>query len=413
MKKTISLILTIAMTFMCVSAFAFFNDIDSDTASWAGEAINELSQKGIINGYGDGTFRPNGNVTRAEFAKMLTLSFKTDAANKTFNDTKDHWAEKYINSAASVMYNPSESFNADSDATRADIAYAVAKALGLCVKDESVSDKFSDFNLVEEEMKTIVAAAIENKVIIGYEDATLKPNNPVTRAEAAVIIFRAINSSVPGEVLPDKPEEIPEPPADEKPSEGVEHIYTLYSGQDFLLVESVSKTNLTVKGEDAFRINYQIAATGKEYSSIIPCDVEVKGLKTSLEEIRPGDVLIVSTAFHGYIGHLYVLASFGESVPSFDSPYSGTGDYTLAYGKVTAVKESGRAAVVSVDNGIQTTDEFVLNNVDVNLYSSWSKASKWTLGDAGDIDTEKGDIYVLIRYTNGASTEVIINNIRK
>ena len=120
----------------------------------------------------------------------------------------------------------------------------------------------------------------------------------------------------------------------------------------------------------------------------------------------------MSTAFHGYIGHLYVLSSFGEVVPAFNSPYSGTGDYTVSYGKVTDVKPAGKTVILSIDNGVEVKEEIVINQTDVNLYSSWAKGDKWTLGDMGDIDAENGDTYVFIRFTNGVSTDVVVNNIR-
>lgn len=409
MKKIFSILLILTFVFGTINVFAQFNDIDDTTKSWAGEAIDALFEKGIINGYEDGSFRPNGNVTKAEFAKMLVVSFKVEKSEKEFTDTKDHWAEKYIDSAAGVMYCPENEFAPDSDATRADIAYAVSNALGLSKSENNYADKFSDFNLLKEDMKDAVSSAIDAGIIIGYEDSTLKPEASVTRAEASVIIHRALNLSLKDENNEEKPEEnIPEPEENKK-----EHIYTLYPGRDFILIESVTKTSLEKKGEESYRLSYRLAGSEEKYSSLVPADVEVKGLRSSVEAICPGDVLIMSTAFHGYIGHLYVLSSFGEVVPLFDSPYSGTGDYTVSYGKVTDVKPAGKTVILTVDNGVEAKEEFVLNQTDVCLYSSWAKGDKWSAGDVGDIDPENGDTYVFIRFTNGVSTDVVVNNIRK
>jgi len=413
MKRILSLVLSLTVFFSTINVFAQFYDIDENTKTWAGEAIESLFEKGIINGYEDGSFRPEGNVTRAEFAKMLAMCFSGADNKKEFTDTKDHWAEKYIDSASGFMYCSGEEFEPDKDASRADIAYAVAKALGLEETKSDYSEKFSDFNLVKDEMKKEVASSIEKGIIVGYEDLTLRPENPVTRAEAAVIIHRALEIPEHSEDVGEEQKPQEKPPVDEeetKPQK--EHIYTLYPGSDYLLIESITKTSLEIDGEEAYRLTYRLANSGEKYSSVIPYDVEVKGVRSSLETIRPGDVLLMSTAFHGYIGYLHVLASFGHDVPSFDNPYTGLGDYTCAYGKIVSVKTSGKRMIVTLDDGIETKEVIVLKGTDTNLYSSWSKGDKWSVGDTGDLDSDKGDVYAFIRFTNGVSTEIMINDVR-
>ena len=75
----------------------------------ATEAVNMLTALGVIDGYEDGSFRPNGTVTRAQMAKMIFVVWnggKSDAKayqtmDSAFADTKDHWARGYINFCAS------------------------------------------------------------------------------------------------------------------------------------------------------------------------------------------------------------------------------------------------------------------------------------------------------------------------
>ena len=75
----------------------------------ATEAVNMLSALGVIDGYSDGSFKPDGTVTRAEMAKMIFVVWnggKSDAKayqtmDSAFADTKDHWARGYINFCAS------------------------------------------------------------------------------------------------------------------------------------------------------------------------------------------------------------------------------------------------------------------------------------------------------------------------
>nr|WP_252197147.1 S-layer homology domain-containing protein [Butyricicoccus faecihominis] len=75
----------------------------------ATEAVNMLTALGVIDGYDDGSFRPDGTVTRAQMAKMIFVVWnggKSDAKayqtmDSAFADTKDHWARGYINFCAS------------------------------------------------------------------------------------------------------------------------------------------------------------------------------------------------------------------------------------------------------------------------------------------------------------------------
>ena len=75
----------------------------------ATEAVDTLSALGVIDGYTDGSFKPNGTVTRAEMAKMIFVVWnggKSDASayqsmNSAFADTKNHWAAGYVNFCAS------------------------------------------------------------------------------------------------------------------------------------------------------------------------------------------------------------------------------------------------------------------------------------------------------------------------
>lgn len=71
-------------------AFAAFPDVPAD--EWYTEYVDFCTEKGIVNGFEDGTFRPTGYLRRSEFIKMLatsaSLSYKSELPGK-------HWAEQY------------------------------------------------------------------------------------------------------------------------------------------------------------------------------------------------------------------------------------------------------------------------------------------------------------------------------
>lgn len=101
LKKVISAAAALTLSASSFAAFAVnFPDVDS-TASYA-QAVQELSALDIISGYDDGTFKPEGLVTRAEITKMIVDARgegKTAAASAgttKFADSVDHWAKGYI-----------------------------------------------------------------------------------------------------------------------------------------------------------------------------------------------------------------------------------------------------------------------------------------------------------------------------
>ena len=97
--------LAFACAFTMFAGAAFTDSADIK----ATEAVNMLTALGVIDGYEDGSFRPNGTVTRAQMAKMIFVVWnggKSDAKayqtmDSAFADTKDHWARGYINFCAS------------------------------------------------------------------------------------------------------------------------------------------------------------------------------------------------------------------------------------------------------------------------------------------------------------------------
>ena len=78
-----------------------YTDVPAD--AWYNNAVSTLSNAGILDGYEDGTFRPDGNITRAEFATITArfLEASYDGGNR-FPDIDGHWAAEYINEAANA-----------------------------------------------------------------------------------------------------------------------------------------------------------------------------------------------------------------------------------------------------------------------------------------------------------------------
>ncbi|MBG0764821.1 MAG: S-layer homology domain-containing protein [Tissierellales bacterium] len=98
MKKTLTIIILILI--MTTGTLAYAGDFNDIKDTKYEEAVEFLSAFDVINGFGDGTFRPEESVTRGQMAKMLTvvLGYKDFSQNlqSSFADTQGHWADPYV-----------------------------------------------------------------------------------------------------------------------------------------------------------------------------------------------------------------------------------------------------------------------------------------------------------------------------
>ncbi len=129
----------------------------SDVAegSWCRRAIATLNSLGIIKGYNDGTFRPNAEITRAELATIISRFADLDVNTKTFSDISGHWAQKYIELAAGngwINGYKDGTFRPDEKIIRAETFAMINRVLGRVT--ENVSDLLpqSDMNMWSDNM---------------------------------------------------------------------------------------------------------------------------------------------------------------------------------------------------------------------------------------------------------------------
>ncbi|MGQ9533507.1 MAG: S-layer homology domain-containing protein, partial [Desulfotomaculales bacterium] len=166
---------------------------------WAEDVVLKLAARGVISGYPDGTFKPDNNVTRAEFAKMLAaaLDLAPDAgAAAGFADTAaiPAWAKGYVGAAVRaglIRGYEDNTFRADRQITRAELAVMVARALKATEKAQL---GFKDATDIPSWAADGIAQAVAKGIIKGYEDNTFRPANPATRAETAAMTLRLLNA---------------------------------------------------------------------------------------------------------------------------------------------------------------------------------------------------------------------------
>lgn len=143
-----------------------FSDVSSDV--WYYEPIMSMSSAGIIMGYTDGTFKPDNNITRAEFVAMLMRNLNVQTFDSLpFTDvSSDLWSADYIYSAYTAGYiNGYEdgSFRPDSPITRAEAVKIINGVLGRS-DFSSETNPFSDVSDTHWAYTQILEAAVEHQV---------------------------------------------------------------------------------------------------------------------------------------------------------------------------------------------------------------------------------------------------------
>lgn len=166
----------------------------SDTKDhWASEYISFMAEENISNGYPDGSFQPEGMVTRAEFIKFVAVAFKLsqNGFEKSFDDVKNtDWFYSYVNIAAAngIVTGDGSLLRPGDKITRQDAAVILSRIIG---ENGAVnSDKsFDDEEDISDYAKASVRKLHAMKIINGVNNSFL-PNKNITRAEAAAMIVR-------------------------------------------------------------------------------------------------------------------------------------------------------------------------------------------------------------------------------
>ncbi len=179
-------VLMISAIFFCnvnntFATEANFSDVEKH---WAKETIEKFVVDEIVNGYKDNTFKPDNNVTCAEFLKLIVVAGKYDLVR----EGNSIWPDFYINTAKeNNLITNEEGQNYEALITRKQACKIIANFIDVS-EVKSARNKFKDLSGDYEEILKLVNLG----VVGGYKDKTFKGDNYLTRAEAITIIDRAI-----------------------------------------------------------------------------------------------------------------------------------------------------------------------------------------------------------------------------
>lgn len=173
-----------------------FNDVKG--YDWAIDAILKMYNDGIINGTGDNMFEPERFVTREEFIKMIVLALYSNEFDfknaESFKDVElEQWYSPYIyfgKQNGLINGIDDKRFGVGEPISREDSAVFLARALK--VSKTKNEESFRDYDAISEYAKDSVVALFEREVIKGDEDGCFIPKRNLSRAEAAVMVYRIV-----------------------------------------------------------------------------------------------------------------------------------------------------------------------------------------------------------------------------
>lgn len=207
MKKNISLILILLIL---VSQFAVFAITPTDIQNhWAKSDIDDLVNRKIVNGYNDGSFRPNNNISIEEFIKLVVVTMN----NNVQPSKTGKWSDPYIAKAIETnLIREKEFVNYILPITREEMAFIIINALkqkgdgydNLSLTSYIVDDVFDIFQTNDDYYNSVIMA-FRTGLITGYtidknvqnvtQRFNFRPKGNATRAEAVTVLMRLIEPS--------------------------------------------------------------------------------------------------------------------------------------------------------------------------------------------------------------------------
>lgn len=330
---------------------------------WAKQQITRMNYRGVINGYEDGTARPDQSVTEFEAISMAvrimglesqTASVASGAylpvAVPTWSGAKETGVVAYQNGLIDE-----KDFKHDQAATREWIAKLLVKVL----KQESMLDSvageyldFGDVSSIGAEYLNYVKVAKSLGLIGGYTDGTFKPKNKVTRAEMAAFLSRA------------------------------EDKMTTVAADNLVIgtIASVDGINVGVTKADGTTANFYVVPN----NSVL---YNLAGTKIQVSDLKVGDPVYV--LFNGsMLNYLEIRSSTGQQTP-INANLEGT---------ITKIVPDKKTMVLTASDG-------TLNTILVSDGTTITRSN--TSGTLGFNDLQVGD-KVKVAATNQSATQIVI-----
>jgi len=202
LTKTIAALLTGALVLFLFSVVTInadgLNNSDELKGHWAEESMRSWIEDGLLNGFEDGSYRPEQAVTRSQFIALMDRLFAiTGGQDISFTDLKkSHWAHAQITNAVHNGYvkgYSDGSFKPDQKMSRQEAALMVAAYLQLELKEQVSHDAFYDAKDIATWSSTAIAALLKENIMTGFGNGNFAPKANMTRAQAITLLSQANN----------------------------------------------------------------------------------------------------------------------------------------------------------------------------------------------------------------------------
>lgn len=335
LRKTTWTLLCSICLLLAMTGYAFAASFSDVQGHWAEKQINKWVDEGLATGYPDGTFKPNQQVSRAEFVALVNRAFNIDkdVALTGFSDVSaGKWYYEDISAAKAAGYiggYTDGTFKPNQTITRQEVASILVRLLSLTPTDEEL-EVFADANQISKWARSNVGAVVKNALMKGMPDNTFQPLKSITRAEAVVSLDRAMDFT-PGQ----------EPPA--VAEEGA------IEGKVTMDGKAVDKATVRIFNADSYEVLketrtdkdgfYKVELDGGQYDITAATDNEVayeSDVKVSEDKVGNADLAlekaaIISGVLKDKNGNLVKNNTvFFTTNPTFVSKTNNKGEFTLA-----------------------------------------------------------------------------------
>ncbi|WP_227793499.1 S-layer homology domain-containing protein [Paenibacillus guangzhouensis] len=167
---------------------------------WAEKTVSTFVKLHVVAGYQDGTFHPNGKITRAEFATIISRAFDIIGGDNhavVLNDIDSHWAKDAIEKLASagvITGYGDRTFKPNKTISREEMVIILSRIVDLSNVDKDASKgNFTDMAKASSYTANLIKDAAAAGIISGKPNGVFDPKGSATRAEALTIILNALN----------------------------------------------------------------------------------------------------------------------------------------------------------------------------------------------------------------------------
>jgi len=258
-------------------------DIDGH---WAEAQIERWIERGIVKGYEDGTFKPENSIKRSEFAALMNRTFGfVEKAEVNFSDIEGtEWFVEDIAKAVAAGYMKGDAegtFRPDDPIARQEAALVLARIYEL--EDQGKKHLFKDLDEIASWSHWAVMAVVDAGLMEGYPDGTFGPKNPIKRSETVTVLDRLV-----AEIFT------------EKGVYGKEDSTTTIAGNAHVLADGVEIQNAKITGDlliaqsvgygtvilDNVTVDGNVKVQGGGKDSIILKDSKIGSLEVVKKDVR-------------------------------------------------------------------------------------------------------------------------------